>query len=52
MITLQQVHYETHDEVRNNDKVHYSFINISIYVLQFHGQRRALQLVINKLINC
>ena len=26
MITLQHVHYEIHDEVSNNDKVHYSFM--------------------------
>ena len=26
MITLQHVHYEIHDEVSNNDKVHNSFI--------------------------
>ena len=26
MITLEHVHIEIHDEVNNNDKVHYSFI--------------------------
>ena len=26
MITLEHVHYEIHDEVSNNDKVHNSFI--------------------------
>ena len=28
MITLKHVDYEIHDEVSNNDKVHYSFIKI------------------------
>ena len=28
MITLKHVHYEIHDEVRMNDKVHYSFIKV------------------------
>jgi len=32
MNTLLHVHYEIHDEVRKNDKVQYSFLNIYIII--------------------
>ena len=36
MITLQHIHYEIHDEVSKNDKVHIGFIKILLtkYTLQ------------------
>ena len=35
MITLQHVHYEIHDEVGKNDKVHNSFIKKS-FIQEFY----------------
>jgi len=35
MVTVEHVHYEIHDEVSKNDKVHNSFIkNVIIYALE------------------
>ena len=31
MITLQHVHYEIHDEVSKNDKVHNCFIKVLLF---------------------
>ena len=34
MITLKHAHYKIHDEVSNNDKVHYSFMKFIIQIIQ------------------
>ena len=39
MITLKHLHYEIHDEVSNNDKVHNSFIKFKFRAGSYDKQK-------------